>query len=149
MSGGVCGQDGIAGHCGAEGVSFVYRQLPNATFGEEGMGAGLRVSFLSVVSPRIEVAYRYVELLSVGAPSLRSSSAEFVAIEVLHNGDGLSVRCDGEFVVSNLTLPRWDPRPGWRLASVLARVRASTATCWARFRLWPTGASRTMVWHWK
>ena len=37
MSGGSCGHAGIRTQCGAEGVSFVYGSLPNATIGEAGL----------------------------------------------------------------------------------------------------------------
>ena len=37
-----CGETGADGHCGAEGLSFVFGPMPSSPFGELGVGVGLR-----------------------------------------------------------------------------------------------------------
>ena len=73
MRGDQCGDTGVKGHCGAEGISFVFGPLPDSyEFGELGVGTGLRVSLLTGLEQRIEV--RYNETLVASVPLLCSRS---------------------------------------------------------------------------
>ena len=103
---------GISAQCGAEGMSFVYGPLPAENFGEADVWSGLRVSMLTGSVPRLKVSYRRVVLSSVSA-ELRTLDG-FVRVVVSHNSSGLSVLYDGRLLVGNLTIPRWEPQPGWQ-----------------------------------
>ena len=91
MYGGSCGHAGISGHCGAEGMSFLYGLLPPTAFGEADVWSGLRVSMLTGEHPRLVVSYRRV-VLEVVPAELRS--AELVPVVVSYGrhraSDGLS-----------------------------------------------------------
>ena len=112
MSGGSCGHAGISAHCGAEGMSFVYGTLPETAFGEADVWSGLRVSMLTGVEPRLVVSYRRVLLETV--PAEMRTLQGFVPVVVSYGGYGLSVVYNGSALVRNLTIPRWDPQPGWQ-----------------------------------
>ena len=117
FSGGECGHGGSADLCGADGLSFVFGPLPDMLpFGPEGAGPGLRVSFMTGSSPRVDVLLAYELLTSVPAP-LRdrlSAPSPMADVRVLQLQEGLSVWHDGELLVQNLTLPHWQPEPSWR-----------------------------------
>ena len=71
IRGGACGKAGIVGHCGAEGVSFVFGPLPSYAFGAEGIGPGLRVSLMTGLEQAIEVTFNDEVLASVPATEQR------------------------------------------------------------------------------
>ena len=88
-----CGKVGVLGHCGAEGVSFVFGPLPGTPplpshpFGELGVGRGLRVSFLTGLEHRVEVRYNNTLLASV--PGELHVEGGWTDVEVKYSSDGL------------------------------------------------------------
>jgi hypothetical protein len=93
-------------------MSFVYGTLPETAFGEADVWSGLRVSMLTGVEPRLVVSYRRVVLETV--PAEMRTLQGFVPVVVSYGGYGLSVVYNGSALVRNLTIPRWDPQPGWQ-----------------------------------
>ena len=118
-----CGEAGVAGRCGAEGVSFVFGPLSNTPFGELGVGVGLRVSLLSGLRQRIEV--RFNELLLACVPADLHARGGWAPMEVTHDSEGLRVVHDGQLRVHNLTLPGWAPQTDWKFGFG-ARTGAAT-----------------------
>ena len=119
-----CGETGADGHCGAEGLSFVFGPMPSSPFGELGVGVGLRVSLLTAADQRIEVRFNDLLLASVPA-ALHMSGRHWAAVEVEHSSDGLRVVHDGQLHVHNLTLPGWAPQTDWKFGFG-ARTSAAT-----------------------
>ena len=90
MRGDQCGDTGVKGHCGAEGISFVFGPLPdNYEFGELGVGTGLRVSLLTGLEQRIEVRYNETLVASVPTPLFKIEASEGAPrnTEAIRGGD--------------------------------------------------------------
>ena len=62
---GMCGQDGVGGQCGGEGMSFCFGALPPYAMDEEGVDDGLCIRSLACTHKRLEVVYDGVVLSSV------------------------------------------------------------------------------------
>ena len=102
---------------GGEGFSLSFGDLPaSGTFGENGGGAGLRVSLLTRRG-RLVASYRSTELFSTVLPPanlsrLRSNSS--VRVELRYRAAGLTLRLDGTTHLRDSPIPGWAPRPHWR-----------------------------------
>ena len=102
-----------------EGVSLSYGDLPaSGAFGENGGGAGLRVSLLTRRG-RLVGSYQSRELLSVVLPPtnvsrLRSNAS--VAVELSYRAAGLTLRLDGTTHLRDAPVRGWAPRPHWRFS---------------------------------
>ena len=123
MRGDQCGDTGVKGHCGAEGISFVFGPLPdNYEFGELGVGTGLRVSLLTGLEQRIEVRYNETLVASVPTPLFKIEASEgaprntggWSQVVVTKSSDGLHIVHDGEQRIHNLTLAQWSPQTYWK-----------------------------------
>ena len=114
---------------GGEGVSVCVGVLPDAPFGERGVGDGLRVLLLTREA-RVEVHHgdELVVRVAMRGAALRTGRPVRVAVRYAAEGRasdgaaplegeprGLSVLADGAWLVRDVLLPAWSPHAGWRL----------------------------------
>ncbi|KOO21822.1 hypothetical protein Ctob_007228, partial [Chrysochromulina tobinii] len=98
---------------GGEGVSVCFGDLPDAPFGEEGAGDGLRVSLLTSTG-RLEVRYAGELIVSRPMESSLVRLARFVRVSVAYMSTGLRVLVGGLPLINGLILGGWLPRRSWR-----------------------------------
>ena len=103
----------IGSGLGGEGVSACLGDLPDAPFGEQCAGDGLRVLFLTHAE-RLEVYYDG-ELL-VGRYVARGvfRAGRFVRVRIAYDATGLHVLVSGVVLVQDLVISAWSARPTWR-----------------------------------
>ena len=123
----------------ADGFSFNYGDLPDASFGEQGAGAGLRVEFdtwsngsadgFDDEANTIEVWYANTRIAKAASITLRTSS--YVPVSVQHDGTHLKVIHNGVTIFGNLEVPGWNPQANWRLGWG-ARTGGASDNHWIR-----------------
>ena len=96
---------------GGEGVSICLGDLPDAPFGDDGAGEGLRVRLLTHAE-RMEVYYDNEFVVWGALTSLRLH--RFVDIHVAYGASGLEVRLDEISLVQDVVLSTWYPKSSWR-----------------------------------
>ena len=96
-----------------EGVSVCVGDLPEAPFGELGIGEGLIVRLLTA-SEKLEVLYDGEPVLERSLPLSLVRVAEGVRVRVAYEPSGLDVQLGDEVVVAGALLSTWSPRSEWR-----------------------------------
>ena len=98
---------------GGEGVSACLGDLPDAPFGEEGAGEGLRVRLLTYAD-RLEILYDGELVLSREVVHETWRAGHFVPVRIAYDHSGLSVTVDGAVLARHVLLSTWSPQPTWR-----------------------------------
>ena len=108
---------GSTSQVGSEGFSLCVGELPDAGFGESGVGTGLRVNFKTAYDgfyETLELWYAEVMLHQVELGRwLRT--ATWASVRIRHDQHGLSVWHGGRRWVTDYQIRGWDPQPSWRL----------------------------------
>ena len=103
----------IGGGTGGEGLSICLGELPDAPFGEEGAGNGLRIALLTH-RERLDIYYSDELLVRRSVPRELFRAARFVSVSVVYGLAGLTVRVDGTLLVHEVMIGAWSPLSTWR-----------------------------------
>jgi hypothetical protein len=121
----------------ADGFSFVWASdLADGTFGEDGAGSGLVVSFDTydngaAEAPAVDVRFNSTLVASRQVPaSLLDTAGEYVSVVIRVEPDGsVDVVYDGQVVIYNATIPGFQGLTGGRYAWG-ARTGGANANHW-------------------
>ena len=94
-------------------MSACLGDLPDAPFGEEGAGEGLRVRLLTSWD-RLEIMYDTELVLRRHVAREAWRAGHFVPVRIAYDRAGLSVHVAGVALVRDVVLSTWSPRPTWR-----------------------------------
>jgi hypothetical protein len=107
----------ISGGGGADGLSFNFGDVPDASFGEGGAGTGLTVSWPTYNNNRIRVYYGGQQIAESDPRELRG---EWNQVSVAVDSTGVLEITDTAQGNASLalitTIPGWAPQVGWRFA---------------------------------
>ena len=107
----------ISGGGGADGLSFNFGDVPDASFGEGGAGVGLTVSWPTYNNNRIRVYYGGQQIAESNPRELRG---EWNQVSVAVDSTGVLEITDTAQGNASLalitTIPGWAPQAGWRFA---------------------------------